>query len=728
MAVAHAVALMLAGSFAWPGGASGPGDLGARDEGARVRAVLALTGADDGQARTLLVPMLRDRDAGVRETAARLLARRGATEATEAATGWVAGTVARDRLIGLHVLRDAPELTPAARRAVERATRDGDLATRGQALDVLGSHEPAASFGVVLAALGDEHRDVRARAARVLGELRDARAAVPLIARLEDGDRQVRIESIVALGAFGAAGERRVVPALLRQLQPQTDAGTPDLRAPAIGALSATGDPAAVPGLVALARRRPRDELARQAILALGSIATPEALEAVRTLAREPETLDDAREALARAGDRALPVLRAELAGGTPSVAAMAADLLGALSDRRATPWLAEAVEAGGPAARPAAAALARLGDDAAVPTLLRCALARARSVDLRVAAFDALAALRDDRAAEGLEAALGDPEAAVRAAAARAAGACGGPALAPALAARLNDADARVRRDAARSLARLAAPSSDVTRAIVAALVRSRGALAEGVGDALGEALERSARPSDAAAIEQAYVDTAKAAANAAKAAANGSALAPLARALAAVHADEPLTSRPVIEALMGELGGDDGRAMSAADALSTARFATDQADALAAAFSRAEAGVAARLAPALASFGVGARQLAATLREPRAGATRRAAAAWALAGVPEGDAALREALTAAEPSVAANARAALAAGVGARARRSGPRWAAVRLVTATGEPWPRQWLTVTPAGGSPIWTLTDLDGRARIDGAGPAPVVAVP
>lgn len=715
MAVAHAVAwvlsgLAVAGTFSWPGSPpSGPAaDLAALDQGTRVRAVLALAGADDALARELLVPMLRDREAVVRETAARVLARRGAPEAVEAATAWVAGTTARDRLLGLHVLRDAPTLTPAARRAAERATRDGDLATRGQALEVLSGHEPSASFAVILAALGDEHRDVRARAARALGLLRDRRAALPLISRLEDGDRIVRVEVIIALGTLG---EPRALPALLRQL----DAPTVELRLPAVDALAALGEPAAVPALLRVAQRRPLDEVGRRAIVALGALATPEALESLRAMSREADALDEVREALARAGARALPLLRRELSEGTPLTAPVAANLLGALGDRGATPWLAAAVDARGPSAVAAASALARLGDDSAVPALLRAASAKSSDADLREAALDALAVLADDRAAEGVLAALGDPEAAVRAAAARAAATCGGPALAPALAVRLGDADARVRREASRALARVAGPSPEVARAIITALARGQLARDDAAASALGEALERSIRREDAAVAEQAYLDVAASAARATRA--------PLARGLAAAHGAGDLTSRPVIDALVSELAGDGRSAIAAADALVVSRPLPGQEDAIAAAFAFAEPGVAARLAPVLARFRDGQRQLAATLRDPDAGATRRAAAAWALAGVPEGRAALREASASLDAPVAANARAALAAGP-----RGPGGWAAVRLVTPAGEPWPRRWVTVTPANGSPVWLFTDLDGRARFAAAPAGLAVSVP
>src|SRR4051812_1766650 len=116
MAVALAVALGLSllGAFEWPAAGEAP-DVAARDGVARARAVLELAAADDARAVALLVPLLRERDGEVRVTAGRLLARRGAPQAVEAATEWVSATgPASLRLLGLRVLRDALQLSPAA--------------------------------------------------------------------------------------------------------------------------------------------------------------------------------------------------------------------------------------------------------------------------------------------------------------------------------------------------------------------------------------------------------------------------------------------------------------------------------------------------------------------------------------------------------------------------------------------------------------------------------------
>src|SRR6185369_15079889 len=180
------MAVLLA--FEWPGAVDADArELAIGDDAQRVRAVerLALRGV--AQTRLLLIPALRDRDHDVRLVAARVLARAGVPEALEAATRWITTRAARD---GLQVLRDAPSLTPAARRATERALGDADPAIRVQALEVLARQELAPSFGAVVAAVDDDNREVRLRAVRLLADARDGRAAVPLLARPSDSDRQ----------------------------------------------------------------------------------------------------------------------------------------------------------------------------------------------------------------------------------------------------------------------------------------------------------------------------------------------------------------------------------------------------------------------------------------------------------------------------------------------------------------------------------------------------------
>ena len=692
-------------SCPWPGADDDAARaLVARDDGERLRTLLALARVDSSSATALLVSALRDRDPGVRLTAGRLLARRGAREATVAATAWLSAPAANERLLGLLVLRDAAEQPDDARRAVERALRDGDVTARLQGLDLLQAHPTPGSLGAVVALLDDEIGEVRARALRALAAMADARASLAVTRRLADSDRGVRIEAATTLGALG---DRRVVPALLRQL----DERSADPRTWVVDALGRLGDGTALPALAQLAARSPRDELARHATLALGALGTPAAVEALLVLAREPPGPDDVRLALERAGASAVPRLGREVSAGSPTSARLAATALGRLGDRRATAALVAAVERGGGARLASLEALARLGDPAAVPALVHVAIA-AEVPELRVLALDALEATGDAGALVALPHSLEDADPGVRARAARLTGALGGSAQAAGLVARLVDGDALVRSEAARALAHLPSLPDGLARPLADALPRAP--LSAPTEDALGDVLERVARPEDGAALGRAYLSTRAADARAV-----------LARGLAAAFSEAPLEDQAVVAALQADVGAGGAPALSAAEALAGARLSGAAAVALRDAFARAEDPVRAGLAPALARIPAGATTLALALADPRTAPSVRAAAAWALAAAPEARAALQQALTSPEPAVAANARAALSVQSVPKDRaRRGRRWSAVELRSAADEPLAGRWVTVSAAGGAPVWVMTDSRGRARVVALGDGPL----
>jgi HEAT repeat protein len=686
----------------WPGGGEEiPAGLASRDDAQRVRAALELTRAAPARATALLVPLLGDRDAGVRLTAARLLARRGpqaSAAATAAALAWLGDAAPRERLLGLLVLREVPELPDDARRAVERALRNGDVTLRLQGLEVVAAHPSPSSFGAVVALLDDEIGEVRARALRAIAALGDRRASLAVARRLSDPDRGVRMEAAATLGALG---DGRVVPALVRQL----DESATDPRAFAVDALGALADPAALPALARLARRAPRDDLARRATLALGAIATPAAVEVLLGLAREPPGSDDVRVALERVGGRALPRLCHEVETGPPTAARLAADVLGRLGDRRATGALVGVLDRGRGPRVAALEALARLADPAAIPALVRVAI-DGEAPELRALALDALAATADARARVALPRALGDAAATVRARAARLAGLVGGAAELPALAAHLGDGDALVRGEAARALARLPvtpAAAPELVPRVVQALAPS--GLAGPSRDALAALLERVARGADVPALGRAYL-----------AAPGRDARAVLARGLAAAGVEAPLTDAALVDALVADLAGGGAPALAAAEALSVARLPRASGTALLATFARAEDGLRARLCPAVAGVADGVEALTGLVSDAREAPSVRAAAAWALAGASSARDALLAAAATAEPAVAANARAALAI-------KSGPargRWTAVALVDAAGDGCPGRWIAVAAGDAAPVWALTDEDGRARLVGIG--------
>jgi HEAT repeat protein len=689
------------GHALWPSeGDEGARGLAAPDPSVRLGAVLELAREDPARATPLLVPALRDRDGVVRLAAARLLARRGAREAEAAATTWLADPAPRERLSALLVLREAPELPDDARRAVERALRNGDITTRLLGLDLLAARPAPSSFGAVVALLDDELADVRLRALRALAAMADPRASLPVARRLADGDRTVRIEAAATLGALG---DRRVVPALLRQL----DDGMPDPRAPAVEALGRLGDPAALPGLARLAARTPRDDLARRATLALGAIGTPAAIEVLLALAREPPGADEVRVGLARAGAAAVPRLVRELDVGSPTSARLAAEALGRIGDRRATGALAAVVARGAGARVPALEALGRLADPVALPTLAQVAL-EGEVPELRAMALEALEATADERALAVVPRALADGDPTVRARAARLAGALGAAEAASGLVARLGDADPSVRREAAFALARLSALPAGLAGQLAEA---ARAWSDEATADALGEALERAAGAADRPVLARAY-----------RAAASPAGRGALARGLAAADADAPLDDAAVVAALLRDAGGGGDAAAFAAEALGHVKLSRGDEAALSDVFARAETAVRARLAPALALFDPGRATLARELADGAEPASVRAAAAWALAGAADARDALREAARSPEPAVAANARAALAAGAAGGRRRG--RWSAVTLVSSSGEPWGGRWVTLSAADGPPVWVLTDARGRARVGGLADGPL----
>jgi HEAT repeat protein len=694
--------LAAATGFEWPGALDADArDLTAGDDAQRLGAIERLAVRDVARVKHLLIPALTDRDPGVRLTAARVLARAGVPEAIEAATQWITARAARDRPLGLQVLRDAAAFPPAARRSTERALGDGEVSIRIQALDVLAHHELGPSFSAVAAAVDDDNREVRLRAVRILGDARDARAAVPLLARLGDTDRQVRVD---ALRALGEIGDPHVAAALLRQLSEATD----DVRVAAIDALARLKIAAAVPALAQLGRRRPGDDLAHHAQLALGEIGGPEAVEALIAIARDPPTSDELKEGLRRAAGGAAPALIRELTLGTPTSASLAAWALGEAGDRRATPALAAAVERPGAVATPALAALASLADPEAVPALVRAAASP--SAEIRRLALDALVATEDDRALVLVPRGIADPDAGVRLRAIRLAAALGGRDAGREVARRLADAEADVRREAALALPRLAAPAPEILDAILVALGPKSPSLGDGEMAALGDALEQTVGPGDGPRLERALL------------AAVGPPRAPLARGLAAAYADHPLTNAAVVDRLLAFVDEGGPAALAAAEALAAARVPGDRAAPLVRAFGDAEPAVQARLCQALAGSPAGATRLARLLDDDAAPDQVRAAAAWAAGAAPEAREALRRAAADPVAAVASNARAALAA-AGRRAAHPGS-WAGVRLVGPDGVPWPSRWLVIAGADGTEIWTMTDATGRARATALPPGPL----
>jgi HEAT repeat protein len=63
----------------------------------------------------------------------------------------------------------------------------------------------ATNVAKLIAALNDQHPEVRRSAAEMLGELEEGRAVEPLTLVLKDSDSDVRISAALALGMIGDA-------------------------------------------------------------------------------------------------------------------------------------------------------------------------------------------------------------------------------------------------------------------------------------------------------------------------------------------------------------------------------------------------------------------------------------------------------------------------------------------------------------------------------------------
>jgi HEAT repeat protein len=710
--VASTVALLglVAGEFSWPGALDIDGRaLSALPEAERPAAVERLLEHHGIKGATpYLLPLLSDPAPELRTYVGRLLVRAGDPSALAAALDWLT-TPERppvDRTLGLDLLAHAATLTPPARRAIEQAIRDRDAPVRLRALAALGAHDALPSLSVVVGALDDGSREVRLAAALIIEAVArqhtDAPEAVrlatlPVLERLDDPDRLIRL---AALRTLGALRDPRAIPALVRIASEQTI----ELRTAAVDALGSpamAADPA-LTMLVRLSRYRPVDELARHADLALGEIATPAAVAALVAALRVPPVPEEAKLGLVHAGRAAVEALAGEVARGAPSSAALAAELLGEIGDRRATDTLTRAIalpESNAAVVRVAIEALGRLKDPAAVPALARAA--EARQADVRLQAFAALQALADPRSVAVLDGGLADRDPRIRASAARLAGELGARELAPTLAERLGDGDSGVRSAAAGALARTGGARPSQMLAALAAKAAAAGARDRAELDAIGDALEANVTAADGPPLETAFL------------AAAPELQGPLARGLAVAHVTEPLVNRAVVDRAMDLLAAGGPSALAAADLLAEARLSDDEVATLARAFADAEPAVRERLCGAIARTRRGGGWLGSLVASSSEPLQVRAAAAWSARGLADARSALEVAARSPERPLATNARAAMAGRAGGR--EIGAR--AIRLGAPDGSPLAGRWVTLE-GGGIAVEAMTDETGVARVDG----------
>ena len=294
----------------------------------------------------------------------------------------------------------APQSLPVLLEAL----RSGPPHRRQQAAASLGTLGDAASVPALMDALGDPSRVVRERAAVALGSLGDPRAVPALIEALGASnimaeERRGLREDLV--NALGLLGDRRAVPALIRAL----DDYERHVRSAALSSLEKLGGPQAEDALIDLVDRsifhaRP-DISARAAIRKLGSMGAVRAMPMLR-LAMEQGQLElapVAARALRQLGDAiTADDMLAWLSSSCSRRRLRAVLALPALVDRDALPHLLSALGDGDAAVRAAAArGLGHLDDGSAIPMLSDALQSEGEVAEVREAIRGALAFLANN-------------------------------------------------------------------------------------------------------------------------------------------------------------------------------------------------------------------------------------------------------------------------------------------------------------------------------------------
>ena len=342
--------------------------------------------------------------------------------------------------------------------AIRDALHDPIEEVRRAAIEQLPVLDDGTAVTRLIDALETETPRNRAAAAHALRLVDDPRVTAPLMKALADADAWVRYFAASSLGAHpNVAGAALQLAALAKH-----DAAT-HVRIAAVTALG-TVDEAAAVDVVEQLLEDPDDDLAAAAVAAVSQISLREAGErlaraaqssrpvlqiaAVRAVAKRPAL--DSIELLAWAARIAdPPALQQDAIAG---LRALVGSPERPLVRRAAVDALLELAGDGGP--RDAViSAMGALPEDV-VPDVA-AGLSSSR-IATRLAAVDALAAMRNPRASRELSRALRDEDAAVRGAAVTAFGKLGTPAVARSIAVmRRTDADANVRHRAAQACER---------------------------------------------------------------------------------------------------------------------------------------------------------------------------------------------------------------------------------------------------------------------------------
>ena len=447
-----------------------------RADALRMSVANALGDLRDGRAvRPLIDAVLRDPSPTVRAQAVAALGRIGDASCLPLLVGALGDL---EHWVRLRALEAIEATAPSDTSAIEAALADQNRDVRHRAalaLERLGALEQSFSdldnddeqrahaardrlIAVGRAGLSERltrHLEdpaprIRARVIAVLGEIGDPAHAAGLIARLDDDDVSVRLAAIEALGTIGGRGAASALVAVLRDGPPQErDAATAALLRHPPTELAAIDS-----SLTSLASHE-RDEV-RAATVKILAVLPGKAID-TQLLAALSDRFGETRLAAVRAlGSRrvveAVDEIGTSLSASTDELRIAAAHALGSIGGPRAVQLLVAALAlASGEFRDAVCAALAGFGWDAAYPTF--DVLLASDNLAARLGVVWTLGKTADPRAVPILHMLLHEPEGQVRSAAAGALGKIADPRVVGALVEVLADPSPFVRAAAVNAL-----------------------------------------------------------------------------------------------------------------------------------------------------------------------------------------------------------------------------------------------------------------------------------
>jgi HEAT repeat protein len=330
---------------------------------------------------------LADPDVDVRLRAAQAAISLHVPKAGDAVMPWLTEGDPRLRLAACEVIRAAP--TDRSVIALGRVLGDPDAHVRFAAAAAMGASGMAEAVSPLLGHLDDQSPEVRSEVARALGRIGDAHAVVPLVGKVQDSVSDVRRAVAHALGELG---DPRAANALMLALQDASQ----EVRTEAVTALGRLKSDEATLSIATLLDpaqegenpfagyyqpgRRPdanggQSEVRSAALRALGRIGSEQAVKVLLgALAKEDASASRStvRDALVTAGKPAVPQLVTVLSGSPNTASATGAALvLGALGAKEGAAAIERAMQRGVLPTRAGLHALADIGANSSLPTVL---------------------------------------------------------------------------------------------------------------------------------------------------------------------------------------------------------------------------------------------------------------------------------------------------------------------------------------------------------------------